>query len=445
MKAIINAATFDLDEFRTDRYVLFDQQIIATGPMAEFPSAQFPRAESPNAGIPEADQVYDLRGKLLMPGLVLGHGHLYSAFARGWNTPFSPQSFRGLLEQLWWKLDAGLDAAAVRLSALTGGLDLLRGGVTTIIDHHASGRAIAGSLDLLKRAVCDQIGLRGIFCFETSDRFPVEQCIQENLAFAAGCAGQDRAAGLFGLHASMTLSAASLDLVARHRGDLPIHVHVAESPEDQADSLDRYGKRVVSRLDDAGLLDAGSLLAHCIHIDKTEREILARRGCQVVLNPLSNMNNAVGLPDQIALRQSGIPVLIGNDGLGANFGRDIQATLWAGRHQAGNPLAVGLDDIRGSLRAGWDYAGARLGCRLGRIDAGYAADFLAIDYDPPTSLAVDNALGHWFYGILDNLRPQRVWCAGQPVLVDGKTALDEPAIRAEARSLATALWKNLQA
>lgn len=431
-KAIINVSTFDLDHYHSQQYVLFEREIIARGPMEQFGGA---------------DQVYDLTGQTILPGMVLGHGHIYSSFARGWNSPFAPNSFRQLLEQLWWKLDAGLDRDMVRSSALVAGMECIRNGITTLIDHHASGRIIGGSLETIRQALGDELGLRGIYCFETSDRFPIEQCIDENLEFASACAANDHstmAAGMFGLHASMTLSSQTLSIVARRRQQLPIHIHVAESVEDQQDCQDRYGLSVIQRLDAAGLLDQDSLLGHCIHIDAAERVIMAQRGVTVALNPASNMNNAVGLPDYIALREAGIPVVIGNDGLGFNLGRDIQSFLVAFRHQAGNPLSVGLDDVRLAMRQAWDFAGKRLGCRLGRIDAGYQADFFSLPYDPPTPLDQDNALGHWFYGMLDSLRPSNVWCSGQRILYQNQLQVDESAIRRQARQQSAALWRTLK-
>ena len=134
MKALIHAVLFDFETFRPDSYLLFDHSIQATGPMTEFPGAA---------------EVIDVKGAWVMPGLVAGHTHLYSAFARGWAPPFSPHSFTELLEQLWWKLDAGLDLEAVAFSGRVGALASLKAGVTTLIDHHASG-VIRGSLTALR-------------------------------------------------------------------------------------------------------------------------------------------------------------------------------------------------------------------------------------------------------------------------------------------------------
>jgi len=105
VKALTHAVLFDFETYRPDSWVLFDEVIVATGPMETFPGA---------------DEVIDVAGAWVMPGLVAAHTHFYSAFARGWVTPVSPTSFAELLEQLWWKLDAGLDLEAVAFSGRVG-------------------------------------------------------------------------------------------------------------------------------------------------------------------------------------------------------------------------------------------------------------------------------------------------------------------------------------
>jgi hypothetical protein len=84
---------------------------------------------------------------------------------------------------MWWKLDRHIDNKASYYSGIVAAADFLRDGVTTIIDHHASGKEIAGSLASLKKAVCDEASVRALFAFEVSDRFDVNQAIQENVAF----------------------------------------------------------------------------------------------------------------------------------------------------------------------------------------------------------------------------------------------------------------------
>ncbi len=416
MKALTRATLFDFETFRPDSYLLFDRTIIASGPMEEFPGA---------------NEVVDVNGAWVMPGLAVGHTHLYSTFARGWAPPFSPKNFTELLEQLWWKLDAGLDLEAVAFSGRVGALASLKAGVTTLVDHHASG-VIRGSLAALRNAVVEETGLRGIFCFETSDRFDFEACLEENRSFARHPGA--RSAGMLGLHAGLTLSDKSLDRLAKTTGSLPIHVHLAEAPEDRG---------TASRLESRGLWRPGSLAVHGVHLDEGDSALLSRRGVTLALNPSSNLSNGVGLPDLAEFRREKVKFSLGTDGLGFALGPEVRNLVFSQRHRALSPLAAGLDDIVAALRTTWEFAGEALGCQLGRIEPGYEADLVAVDYYAPTPLDATNATGHWFYGLLEAWRPRHVWIAGKARLSDGKPAIAEGELHREARRVAGALWKRV--
>src|SRR6185369_1109880 len=109
----------------------------------------------------EGEEVIDATGKLVMPGFVCAHTHLYSALARGMPAPReAPLNFVQILERIWWKLDRALDAAALEASALVGALEALKSGTTTLIDHHASPAFIDGSLDVIAGAL-EKVGVRG--------------------------------------------------------------------------------------------------------------------------------------------------------------------------------------------------------------------------------------------------------------------------------------------
>lgn len=426
MKALIHANLFDFETLKKEYYILFDSQIHEVGPMAQFPGAQ---------------EVFDCQGVVVMPGLVVGHAHMYSTFARGWNTSFSPKSFRQLLEQMWWKLDAVLDREAVYQSGLVSGIEYIKNGVTTVIDHHASG-SIKGTLQALKEAICDQSGLRGIFCFETSDRFSIDDCIKENMEFAANQNKQH--VGLFGMHAAMTLSDESLRRIANESKNLPIHIHAAESIEDQQNSQQQYQKTVVQRLEQFGLLRPQSILAHCIHLSPEEVETLSQYDVRVALNPTSNMNNGVGLPDYLLFKEKGLRCILGSDGLGYNIAREMLNFHYSMHHRYQDPTLVSIEDVKKLVQNTYDYASSRLGCFLGKLEVGYEADFITIPYSAPTPWESDNALGHFFFGMLDRFTPKEVWCGGVLRMKEYRVLQDEQDIYKEAQTIAKSVWERVR-
>ena len=225
------------------------------------------------------DERWNAHGMLLMPGQICAHTHFYGAFARGMYIPGPPaKAFPEILQSLWWKLDKALDLDGVRSSAEVCLVDAIRNGTTTLIDHHASQTAIDGSLDVIAEAITTS-GLRASLCYEVTDRDGPEAAaagIRENSRFArklaADSAGNERLAATFGLHASLTLSDRTLD-ACRSESDR-FHVHVAEHPVDEYDSVAKSGVRCVERLHRFGVTGPQSIMAHCIHIDAWEAGLL---------------------------------------------------------------------------------------------------------------------------------------------------------------------------
>ena len=400
----------------------------------------------------DIDDRIDGSGKLAIPGLVNAHTHLYSALARGMAiSGFAPTSFAQILEQLWWRLDKALHAASVRASALVGAMEAARCGVTTLIDHHASPNAIAGSLDTMRRVVCDEIGMRGVFCYELTDRDGIERRdagIDENLRFLSSIGlGDTMSAAQFGLHAAFTLSDESLERVA---DALPegagVHTHVAEGPEDEDQTQAKHGETVIDRLDRFGLLRPRSILAHCLHLSGAEKDLIAERDAMVVHNPRSNMNNAVGLFDLDGYLGRGILTGLGTDGLGSNMLGELFTAGILQKHSRGEPLVGSFDQLDALLFRGNPAIVERiLGVRVGRIEAGGPADVALLDYVPPTPLSADNILGHLLFGMaVHTLRVSDLIVAGRDVIRNGRfVEIDEVAAYAMAREAADGLWKRI--
>jgi len=412
----------------------------------------FTRAQSANLELPPNLERIDGTGKLAIPGLINAHTHLYSSLARGMILPnYAPHSFTQILQQLWWRLDKALDSESIRVSGALGAMEAARCGVTTLIDHHASPHAVRGSLRAVQQAVNDDLGLRGAFCYELSDRDGSEirdQGIEENLCFLAEQNPEDhRSAALFGLHASFTLSDDSLAAVAERIPDgVGVHIHVAEGPEDEEQCEAEHGMRIIERLRKFGLLREKSILAHCLHIDEKEKDLVAESGAIVVHNPRSNMNNAVGVFDMDGFLDRGITVGLGTDGLGSNMLAELFTVGILQKVSTGNSLAAGFGDLEQILFANNpQIAGRLLGAKVGRIAPEYQADIALFDYNPPTPIDAGNVLGHLLFGIaVHDLHISDLIVAGRSVINGGHfTNIDEDKTYSEARKVAAKLWARI--
>ena len=403
---------------------------------------------APRAGLEDGrpvDRVVDATGKVVMPGLVNAHMHFYSTLVRGLGKAAPSADFLEVLSHLWWRLDRTLSLDDVEVSAEVALLDAVRRGTTTVIDHHASPGAVTGSLDRIAAAV-KRTGLRACLCYEVSDRDGDEvrdAGLEENAAFLRRCV-QDpdpQLRAMFGLHAAFTLSDESLVRAAALAGGAGCHVHVAEAASDVADNRARYGAGPVERLAAHGLLGPRTIAAHAVHVDAADRELLASTGTFVVHNPQSNLNNAVGIADVMALAAAGVPVGLGTDAMTLGMLEELRVGLWAQHLRQHNP-SVGFQELTDTLAVhNPSFASALWGFPLGTLTEGAAADVILLDYQPPTPLTDDTALGHLVFGL--SQVPVDTTIAGGRVLMEGgrlAPELDEVGVAARARELAGRLW-----
>lgn len=405
MKVITNVRIFDYKNYIENGYVVFDKQIIEVGPMSEYK----------DKGVKPIDG----QGQLLLPNFVCNHAHIYSIFARGLALPFHPNNFVEILEQMWWKMDAQIDNKTTYYSGICAGKEFIENGVTTIIDHQASGLDITKSLTMLKKALVKDLGLRAILCFETSDRYPVDKCIRENISFMQKNKS-DHIAGLFGMHASMTLSNKTLDKISKKLGDGPIHIHVAESKMDEDDSYEKYDMSIMERLEKYGLVNQNSLIVHGVDISDRELEIVGEHKAYMVVNTTSNMNNAVGLPNIKNYLNHGIKVMVGNDGLSSNMATEYLNVLYTTHLYNQTPLALGLGEVLDMINNSYEYVSKMLNIKLGRIAKDYEADFMLVPYKPFTEMNASNAFGHVFFGLYPSFRPNDVYASGKCLLKNRK-------------------------
>jgi putative selenium metabolism protein SsnA len=419
-------------------------QIDAVGPSAEL-LARYPE-----------DERWDVSGLVLMPGMICAHTHFYGAFARGMYIPGAPaRDFPEILERLWWRLDKALDLDGVAASAQVCLVDAIRNGTTTLIDHHASQRAIDGSLDVIAESVIES-GLRAVLCYEVTDRDGADAAaagIRENSRFqqrvaqeqAASPEGETnpwaRVAATFGLHASLTLSDETLARCAAEANRF--HIHVAEHPADEYDSLAKSGKRVVERLRDFGITGPQSILAHCVHIDAWEMALVRESGAYVTHQPRSNMNNAVGAADVTAMLRGGIPLCLGNDGFSNDMFAEMKVADLLQKVAHADPRYLGADKVvQMAVHHNRRLAGEFFDLPLGVIAPGTAADLILLDYHPTTPLSADNLPWHILFGVSGGHVHSTI-VAGQVLMRNRELlTMDETEITARSRDIAQATWER---
>jgi len=430
----------DKDEFIHNGAILIEGSIIIDFGDTDFLRSKYPHVEYSN-----------IDHRLVLPGFLNAHMHLYSTFARGMSLKGAPPiRFREILEKLWWKLDKNLSTPEeIYYSAMIPLIEGIKSGTTGVIDHHASFGLISGSLDILEKAAIDT-GVRSVLCYEVSDRWGKEsskQSIKENARFIKKTQKNKNPliGSTFGLHASLTLSNKTLEesSAEAQRFGTGFHVHVAEGIEDVEDSLKKSKKRVVERLNDFGILSDKTLAIHCVHVNNDEIKILAENGTMVVHNPESNMNNAVGVPPLLEMNDAGIRIGLGTDGYTPSMLESVKVAYILPKLNYGDPRA-GNDIVEKMLlKNNRAFFERFFNNSVGVIEKGAFADLAILDYYPPTPLNKDNFFYHIIFGIRESA-VDSVMINGEFVYLNKKlTKIDEREVNFKACGIAKKFWEKM--
>ncbi len=320
-----------------------------------------------------ATREIDGRGLTALPGLIETHAHMLLPFA---GTRTNNDFYDGTMSGAF-------------------------GGVTTLVDFADQVKGKTGPEQALaQRRV--QARDRGCLCYEVSDRYGAEgarQGIDENMRFArkaaADTSGMFR--GMMGLHASYTLGEQTLrDCVEAEKSvGCGIHTHLAEDVADVTDSYKSYDKHVAERMDDAGALGPKTIAAHGVHFKPRHWTMLKERGVTVAHNCQSNMNNAVGVAPVVQMLDAGVNVALGGDGYTYDLFRELSvAAIYQRAGWRDTSLFSGRQIRQFAFGNTAALCGRIFGRDIGQLKPGAAADFIVLNYAPPTPLNADNYISH---------------------------------------------------
>jgi len=353
-----------------------------------------------NKPFEKADKTIDAAGKILFPGLVNAHHHIYSTLSKGVPCEVPFVNFEGNLKQLWWTLDHSLNKEDMVLSTAIAMKDSIKHGVTTVFDHHISGYTENSLSDMAE--VFDAYGVSGTLAFELSDRNGEEffqKSLDENVRFAKAQKGKS-VQGMIGLHASFTLSDESLQKIADASEDFPIHVHVAEGEIDGVQCMEKYGKGLIERFDSFGLLRDNSLLIHCSNLTEKDVEIIKKRDVFQAQAVDSNMNNALNVGNIAKFVEAGLRPTVGTDGMHPSAMKAYKNSMIMTKYLNQTP-DMGYPEMQALFLNSFKLKKA-FGLPLGVIE-GEPADIAIFDYEPTTPFNSDQFLGHFIFGITESI------------------------------------------
>jgi 5-methylthioadenosine/S-adenosylhomocysteine deaminase len=385
----------------------------------------------------EADERLDADGGMVTPGLVNAHTHVAMTLLRGYadDKPLG----RWLREDVW-PAEAALEPADVRAGAELGVLEMVKNGVTAFADMYFY---VGETVD-----VVDSAGVRarlghGVVTVGKDDEAAREDAatsVEVAREYDGAADGRVRTAVM--PHSLTTVGAELLELMAKGARDVgvPVHLHVNETRDEVDPIVEERGVRPLEYADDLGLLTGADWVAHAVHVDATEMELLADRETAVAHCPAANMKLASGLAPTAAMVDAGVSLAIGTDGPASNNDLDpfdeVRDAAMVGKVGAEDAAAMPAETVIEAATAG---AADALSLPGGRIAPGEAADLAVVDLREPHLTPVHDAVSHLAYAARGSDVRHTV-CDGQILMRDREVlTMDESAVTERASNRAAAL------
>lgn len=378
------------------------------------------------------DEIFNGRGKLLMPGLYNAHSHVPMTLLRGMgeNMPLD----RWLNDAIF-PFEALMTDEDAYYATLAGIGEMLRFGVVSCTDmyYHSEARARA----IIESGAKCNLG-HSVLDFDPDisyDQIPESVKNKELVAEFHGAAN-GRLLVDYNLHAEYTSTekvARGLAQAAKEQG-VRMQVHVCETASEVQGCKERHnGMTPVEYLAECGIFDVPTTAAHCVWLTEYDRSILAEKGVFVVTCPASNAKLGSGIASVVAMREAGITVALGTDGVASNNNhnmfKDIYLLALMERAQKANPLGLSSSDLIQIATRNGALSQGRTDC--GNIAVGNKADLIVLDIDTPWMRPVDDLVGALIYSaqgsdvVLTMVDGEVLYKNGEYLTIDVERVLSE--------------------
>ena len=383
------------------------------------------------------DDELDASDGLVIPGLVNAHTHVAMTLLRGYA---DDKPLDAWLQEDIWPVEAELTPEDVRVGAELGLVEMLKSGTTALSDMYFHVEEIATAVE--------EAGLRAVLGHTAvtvaKDDEGARADMQESLdtALELDGAADGRIRTTFQPHSLTTVGEEYLREFVPEAAEagLPIHLHANETTDEVTPIVEEQGVRPLEYADDVGLLGEDTFLAHCVHVDESEIELLAATETGAVHCPASNMKLASGMAPVQDLLDAGVTVGLGTDGAASNNDLDmfdeLRDAAMVGKLAADDASAVpAAAAVEMATANGADL----LGFDGGRVEPGANADLAVVDLDAAHLTPAHDLVSHLAYAVRGSDVRHTV-CDGQVLMRDREvTVFDEAAVRERAGEHAAAL------
>ena len=339
------------------------------------------------------DEVVRAPNRIMMPGFVNAHVHLYGVLAHGIPVDEAPDGFWSFLDDYWWpKVEDALDVDMITSATDWVCGEMLRSGTTTFYDILEAPNALPDAL-LAEKEVVERRGLRGVLSFEATERAGPDIAalgLAENVKLIEAGRDSRLVSGMMCYHTAFTCSAdyirRAFELAAEH--DVLCHAHCNEGVHEPEWCEANVGQRTLEYYDRLGVAGPRFLASQCVQLSERERSIIAERGIRVSHMPLANCEVGGGIAPIPELLDAGVTVGLGSDGYINDLFEVMRGAFLVHKARLLDPGAMPAATVLAMATEG----GARaLGFDdIGRLEPGWRADLQLVDASFPTPVTADN-------------------------------------------------------
>lgn len=390
----------------------------------------------------EGDETLDATGSLVMPGLVNAHTHAAMTLLRGYADDKPLESW---LREDIWPAEAELTPEDVRVGTELAIAEMVRSGTTAFADMYFHVSEIAAAVEETGMRARLGHGVVTVGKDEDAAREDLETSIEVATEFDGAADG--RISTAFMPHSLTTVGEEYLDeYVERAReAGVPIHYHANETVHEVDPIVDERGERPLEYARGLGMTGESDFVAHGVHVDAAEIDLLGEAGTAVVHCPASNMKLASGMAPVQAMVDAGVTVGLGTDGAASNndldmFG-EIRDAAMVGKLAADDPQAV---DAPTAVRLATAGSADALGMASGRIEAGTNADLAVVDLSGTHLTPHHDLVSHLAYAVKGSDVRHTV-CDGTVLMADRELlTMDEERVRKRAEERASNLIERAE-
>ncbi len=392
--------------------------------------------------VEDADQRLDASGCVVTPGLVNSHTHAAMTLFRGYADDMPLDTW---LEEHIWPIESGLDGDDVEKGTRLAALEMIEGGTTCFADMYFEMDRVAD--------VVEDSGMKALLGYGAitvgKDEDEAREEFMQGVEFAREHHGNadGRVRAMVTPHAPYTCSTEVLEEAAKVAQDegFVLHTHLSETREEVEDSVEEHGETPARRLDDLGFWRPEGYVAHGVHLDEDELELLAENDVAVAHCPSANAKLASGIAPVADALDADVDVCLGTDGPASNNDLDLweEARLAALLAKAREFDAAAVP-AETAVEMATENGSRALGFDAGRVEEGRPADLAVVDLESAHLTPCHSVVSNLVYSAnAGDVRHTVV--DGEVVMEDGRVeTLDAEAVKAEAEEAAVELAEEAE-